>query len=214
MINTIIFDMDGVIIDSEPVHFTLIRDMLAGHGVDLTEEEHSKYVGRSDFWSIVADKYAINLTADELHERHLDNYMTHLKNSYDKKPINGVVDLIERLHSAEKKLVLASSATRENIRVVLDMYALENYFGHWISGAELGTSKPHPEIFLKAAEMAKSEPGECLVIEDSENGVRAAKAARMICIGYRNPNSGEQDLSAADYVIERFSEFDLERFTG
>lgn len=214
MITTVIFDMDGVIIDSEPVHFSLIQQMFNEMGLDLTEEEHSRYVGRSDFWSIVKEKYNLDMEAKELHSMHLENFMSHLRNSYDKDPITGVVELIEKLYSEELKLVLASSATEQNIRLVLEMFSLSDYFHHWISGFELETSKPHPEIFLKAAKMAESEPENCLVIEDSENGVKAAKAAKMRCIGYRNPNSGNQDLGEADYVIGSFSEFELEKFSN
>ena len=212
MITTVIFDMDGVIIDSEPIHFKLIQKLFRERGLDLTEEEHTRYVGRSDFWSIMKEKFDLDIGAEELHQIYLQRFMSYLKHSFDEDPIDGVIGCIRDLDSMGKKLVLASSATRENIRVVMDMYSLWDYFDQWISGAELETSKPHPEIFLKAAELIGSDPDECLVIEDSENGVKAAKAAGMICIGYRNLNSGKQDLGDADYVIDDFSTFDLAKY--
>jgi len=91
---------------------------------------------------------------------------------------------------------------------VLTKLGLIDHFPLRISGADLETSKPHPEIFLEAAKMAQTTPEQCLVIEDSENGVKAAKAAGMKCIGYQNPNSGNQDLSAADWIIDHFDQFD------
>ena len=94
----------------------------------------------------------------------------------------------------------------EVIDVVLERLNLSGYFAAKFSGAEMTFSKPHPEIFLRSAQHANCEPGECLVIEDSENGVRSAKDAGMKCIGFLNPNSGVQNLNRADLIIKSFKE--------
>lgn len=212
MISTIIFDMDGVIIDSEPLHSKIEYELFKELGLDISREEHSKYVGRSDLWSSIVDEYKLSYEPDELHQRKLDRYLSHLHSSYKDGPIEGVVELIKKLNSGGKKLVLASSSTMQNIELVMEMFSISKYFSHKVSGADLLTSKPHPEIFIKAAEAVNAGVRDCLVIEDSENGVRAAKAAGMICVGYRNPNSGNQNLQQADFIIDSFAEFDLEKF--
>lgn len=204
--------MDGVIIDSEPIYMKVEQELFRELGLELSAEEHTTFVGRSDLWKVVKDKYNLDINIREIHKEENRRYLDIINNSFDDDPIEGVTDVINKLHEAGIKLVLASSSEMKIIELVLTKFKLLNYFDLRISGADLGTSKPHPEIFEKAAEMAGVSPQNCLVIEDSANGVRAAKAAGMRCIGFRNPNSGDQDLSSADWVIGSFDEFDLEKF--
>ncbi|MDZ7719116.1 MAG: HAD family phosphatase [Balneolaceae bacterium] len=212
MISTVIFDMDGVIIDSEPIYMQVEKQLFKEVGIELTHDEHAKYVGRSDLWHCVKEEYQLEIDPDEMTIKEQNRYIDIISNSFDDDPIEGVVELIDKLHSENIKLVLASSSEMRNIELVLNIFDLLDYFELRISGADLDTSKPHPEIFEKAAEMADTPPENCLVIEDSNNGVRAAKAANMKCVGYRNTNSGNQDLSPADFVIDNFEDFDLNRF--
>lgn len=212
MISTVIFDMDGVIIDSEPIYFEVEQSLFREVGLELTKEEHSKYVGRSDLWETVVNKYNLDVNIDEIHKKEKSRYLDIIENSFDDGPIDGVEKVIQDLHANGITLVLASSSEMKNIELVLTKFGLLKYFDLRISGDDLDTSKPHPEIFEEAAKMAQTPPEKCLVIEDSTNGVKAAKAANMKCIGFKNPNSGNQDLSPADFVIESFDEFDLERF--
>lgn len=212
MISCVIFDMDGVIIDSEPIYFEVEQQLFKEVGLDLTREEHATYVGRSDLWHSVKEKYQLDIDPEEITSEEKRRYLDILKNSFDGDPIKGVPELIKSLDDRGVELVLASSSEMKNIELVLTKFGLIDYFDLRISGADLPTSKPHPEIFEKAADMAQTTPQNCLVIEDSANGVKAAKSANMICVGFRNPNSGNQDLSPADWIIDSFEEFDLNRF--
>lgn len=214
MISTVIFDMDGVIIDSEPIYFQVEQELFKELGLELTQEEHAKYVGRSDLWETVKKTYDLDFNVDEIHEKEKRRYMDIIKYSFDDGPIDGVAELIREIDKNGVTLVLASSSEMNNIELVLTKFGLLEYFDLRVSGADLDTSKPHPEIFLVAADLANDKAENCLVIEDSANGVKAAKAAGMKCIGFKNPNSGNQDLSAADWIIDSFEEFDLDRFKG
>ena len=214
MISCVIFDMDGVIIDSEPIYFRIEQQLFKEVGVELTREEHTTYVGRSDLWYSIKEKYHLDIDPEKITSEEKRRYLEILKNSFDGDPIEGVTELIANLDKRGMNLVLASSSEMKNIELVLTKFGLIDYFDLRISGADLPTSKPHPEIFEKAAIMAQATPQNCLVIEDSANGVKAAKSANMACIGFRNPNSGNQDLSAADWIIHSFEEFDLSKFTG
>ena len=91
------------------------------------------------------------------------------------------------------------------------MFNLEKFFETKISGDEVNNGKPAPDIFLYAVKIIGAEPEECIVIEDSKNGVEAAKSAGIKCIGFENPNSGKQDLSSADMVINSFSEINYQK---
>lgn len=212
MISCVIFDMDGVIIDSEPIYMQVEQDLFQEVGIEVGHEEHAKFVGRSDLWKVLKETHNLDININEIHREENKRYLDIINNSFSGDPINGVVELIEQLHKDEIKLVLASSSEMKNIELVLTKFGLIDYFDLRISGADLPTSKPHPEIFEKAAEMAQKKHQHCLVIEDSTNGVRAAKAANMVCVGFRNPNSGNQDLSAADLIIDSFEEFDFDTF--
>jgi HAD superfamily hydrolase (TIGR01509 family) len=121
----------------------------------------------------------------------------------DLKPIQGIPELLEQLKRDGVLTAIASSSSRDFISLVVDRTGIRQYFDAFISGQELPESKPNPAIYLLAAQTLGVEPSECIVLEDAHLGVEAAKRAGMRCIGYRNPNSGAQDLSKADVVVDR-----------
>ena len=208
MIQTVIFDMDGVIIDSESVYFTIDKQMFEELNIAVSFEEQCSYVGTSsqNMWNAIIRKHGITYELDVLMRKEYNLYMEYLVNANDLQPIEGVRELINGLHEHNFKLVLASSSGMEVIDIVLKKFKLSDLFMAKVSGSELAHSKPHPEIFHKAAELIRSEPKECVVIEDSKNGVTAAKAAGMKCVGFLNPGSGDQNLGDADIVIRSFRE--------
>ncbi|PKP15575.1 MAG: ABC transporter ATP-binding protein, partial [Bacteroidetes bacterium HGW-Bacteroidetes-23] len=105
---------------------------------------------------------------------------------------------------------LASSSANVTIQRIFNRFKLDNYFTHKVSGEDFPKSKPHPAIFLKAAELAKTDVQKCIVIEDSTNGILAAKAAGIYCVGYDSFHSKLQDYSLADKVISHFNELSFE----
>lgn len=213
MLKALIFDMDGVIIDSEPIHFRVEKRLFEDLGLAISDDEHHSFVGTTSrwMWSYIKDKYKLNQSIEELVQMEATSYVDHLLSQKDKKPIPGVVDLIQELHGNNVRLAVASSASVRNIEIVLKMFRLERFFEVRVSGDEVRNGKPAPDVFLRCAKTLGLRPGECIVIEDSKNGVEAAKAAGMKCIGFKNPNSGGQDLSAADMVIGSFLELDYQR---
>jgi len=213
MFKSIIFDMDGVIIDSEPIHFKVEKKLFKNLGLAISDEEHHSFVGTvsRETWLYIKDKYKLNQSIEELVEMEGVSYMDCLLSQENIKPIPGVTELIEELRRNNVKLVVASSASIKNIETVLQMFNLERFFETKISGDEVNNGKPAPDIFLYAVKIIGAEPEECIVIEDSKNGVEAAKSAGMKCIGFENPNSGKQDLSSADMVINSFSEINYQK---
>jgi len=216
MIQTVIFDMDGVIIDSEPVYFDIDKQMFEELNIAVSFEEHCSYVGTSsqNMWNAIITKHGVAEQPAELMRKEYSLYLEHLANAKDLQPIDGVVELIHELYKDNFKLVLASSSQMASIDIVLNKFKLDELFIAKVSGSELAHSKPHPEIFLRSARLIKSDPSECIVIEDSKNGVTAAKAAGMKCIGFLNPNSGNQDLKNADLVIHSFGELNADIVKG
>lgn len=119
-----------------------------------------------------------------------------------------VTSLIKDLYDNSIKLAIASSSPMSEIEQTARQLSIADYFSQYVSGMDLKNPKPAPDIFLKAAQMLGVDSSECIVIEDTENGVKAAKAALMTCVGYYNPHSGKQDLGHADIVVEGFDEID------
>jgi len=206
MIETVIFDMDGVIIDSEPIHQEIQNQLFRELGISVTTREYESFIGRSskNMWQELIDKHSLKLTVEEVLRKDKQLYHQKLREMPELTPIPGIPTLIDQLLQKESTLLLASSSSMESINLVLELFGLKKVFRHRVSGASLRYSKPHPEIFTVAADLANSNPDNCLVIEDSNHGVTAAKRAGMKCIGFQNANSGNQDLSHADLIVNDF----------
>jgi HAD superfamily hydrolase (TIGR01509 family) len=206
-IKSVIFDMDGVIIDSEPEHLKVNEKMLGEFHINVSEEEKVKFVGTTtrEIWKMLKQKYEIPYSLDELVNMDRDIYLDGLRSKDSIKPIEGVDKLIIKLNEKKLKVGVASSSSLNIINITISSLGLDKYFGYLTGGDEVENSKPAPDIFLKAAKRMKSSPEECIVIEDSKNGVCAAKSAGMYCVGFKNPHSGNQDISKADIIIEKFN---------
>lgn len=211
MIKAVIFDMDGVIIDSEPLHYKVFKEYLHSKwGMSITDEEYSTFIGATNYhmYAVLKEKYQLAEEVTALVEEYEEKCSAYLTESKTEKPILGVDVLVKNLYQNNIRLALASSSPKKNIKLVLEMFGLAPYFEVVVSGQEVVNSKPSPDIFLRAAKLLNLLPEECLVFEDSKNGVAAAKEAGMKCIAFYNPNSGKQDLSRADHIIESFAEVD------
>ncbi|NRY54880.1 HAD family hydrolase, partial [Clostridium acetobutylicum] len=125
--------------------------------------------------------------------------------------IEGVDKLILSLKSRGIMMCVASSSRRKNIEIILKRVGLISYFEYIVSGSDVEKGKPHPEIFLRAASMFDDNILNFTVIEDTNNGVRAAKSAKMKCVGFSNPNSGTQNISSADIIVDNFGDESISR---
>jgi len=209
MIRAVIFDMDGVIVDSEPMHIEAEKQTLLKHGIKITTEELRSYTGTTaefEFNDLIR-KYKLNTTTDSLF-REKERVLFRLL-AGKTQPTKGVLDLIRNLKKHGFKLGIATSGHRKLAHYYLDKLGIEQLFDTVVCSEDITHSKPDPEIFLKAAKKLGVDPAECVVIEDSKLGIEAATEAGMKRIGYRNPNSGNQDLSNADLVISDFTKLDL-----
>ena len=209
----IIFDMDGVIIDSEPLHFKIEKELIRELGVEITNEEHNSFVGTTEYhmFSIIKEKYQIEFPIEEMIEKKKEMFIENL----DQVPlVENFKAFLLTMHKAGYPMALASSNNKRVIGAVAEKFDLKDYIKVFVSADDVKRGKPDPEIFLTAAEKLGIPPASCLVIEDARNGVKAAKAAGMRCIGLQNLNSGNQDLSEADLVIGNFNELNLDIIKG
>ena len=208
MIKTVIFDMDGVIIDSEPMALKVERRLFAEFGIRVSRTEHETFIGTPvrQMWIRLKKKHRLRHSVDAILAMGRRNYREYLRTHEPPPPVPGVKAFIRRLRRRGLELAIASSSSRKTIRAVCRRLELGRFFSAAIGGDDVSRWKPAPDIFLRAAAAAGSEPAQCLVIEDSHNGVIAAKRAGMRCVGLRNPGSGRQDLSDADVVVDSFAE--------
>ena len=212
MIQTVIFDMDGVIVDTEPVHRYAYFKQFAELNIDVTEEMYASCTGLStrNTFQKLKEVFTIELEVEDLIQRKRTIFNDAFDSKADLELLDGVEELIKNLHQSGIQLILASSASKVTISRVFNRFKLHDYFTHLVSGEDFPKSKPHPAIFEHAASLSIAPMENCLIIEDSTNGVKAAKAAGIYCIGYNSIHSKLQDLSLADFVIDNFNQLNVE----
>jgi HAD superfamily hydrolase (TIGR01509 family) len=212
MIKTVIFDMDGVIIDSEPVHYYAYQQHFRELNIVVSPEMYASFTGNST--KNIYEKLKLNFNIVEDVATLVNRKRNLFNDAFDKKDdlflLEGVEDLIKNLFNNGMQLVLASSSANVTIERVFNRFDLNKYFTFKVSGEDFPQSKPHPAIFFRAAELAQTAVENCIVIEDSTNGIKAANAAGIFCIGYESEHSKLQNLSTADKVIARFEELSYE----
>ena len=199
--------MDGVLIDSEPAYLEMNKKLFIDFGIEMDDEDHKALVGLPSLpmWTMLKKKYDLRNDISEFMQLEKKRMIEILDSDKIEKPIDGIIELIETLEEHDLKLSVASSSARENIDFVLAKFGLKKYFQFVISGAEVKNGKPAPDIFLKVSEEFETDPEKCYVIEDSANGIKAAKSAGMHCIGFSNNDINQQDLSNADFILHNFN---------
>ncbi len=204
----IIFDMDGVIINSEPVHFEVEQELLEKLGGKMSKEAHVAFVGTTDhyMWSTLKERFNLEAAVEEIIEIKKEMFLERLD---EIELMDNFKELMLSLYNEGYPMAIASSNNRKTVDKIVEKFGLSKYMKFIISGEEVHKGKPDPEIFLTAAKKINVEAKHCLVIEDASNGVKAAKAAKMKCVGLENIYSGNQDLSEADLVINNLAELDL-----
>jgi HAD superfamily hydrolase (TIGR01509 family) len=212
MIKTVIFDMDGVIVDTEPVHHYAYNQHFKQLNIDVSPEMYATFTGNStkNIFERLKAQYNLSDDVPTLVETKRNLFNEAFDSKEDLYLLDGVEDLIKDLHQKGMQLVLASSSATVTINRIFNRFGLHQYFTHIVSGEDFPKSKPHPAIFQQAAFLAKTPVENCIVIEDSTNGILAAKSAGIYCIGYDSFHSKMQDYSMADRVIRNFDELSFE----
>ena len=207
-IKCVIFDMDGVIIDSEEIHKKAYYETFNALNIEVSDTLYKSFTGSSTinaFQRLVAH-FDLKNNPKELVLDKRKRYVNFFENDPNLHLVAGVEEIIKYFYNKGIILILASSSAMINIDRVFNRFNLNTYFAAKISGADLKESKPNPEIFNKAAILGNIPKENCVVIEDSDNGITAANDANIFVFGYANKLSEGQTLQNADFVINDFSE--------
>jgi len=211
MIEAIIFDMDGTLVDTEPFNTEIEKSLFKLNKIEISEEEHQKYIGvASDaMWLEIAKRNKLQIPVSELIEQNHKESFRYLSEVKQIPIMPGLVELLEKLQAKKYPMAVASSSTPEIIDLILKKTNLKNYFQVIVSAQETGKSKPEPDVFLLTAEKLGIKPANCLVVEDSGNGIKAAIAAGMTCVAYQSPDADPQKQKEADAVIRNYAQLGM-----
>lgn len=201
MIKAIVFDMDGVLIDSEPANLALIADFFQAHGKCASESYLHSLVGRSahDTWDLTAAAWGDEITYEAYHEE-FQKYWEEHPFDYPTILMPHVKELLIWLKEHGYRIAVASSSRLNKIKEVLQVCEIIDYFDVIISGEQCTKSKPDPEIYVRAAELLELPVSECLAVEDSKAGIASCVAAHMKVVARVDTRFGANP-EAADFQI-------------
>lgn len=207
MIQALIFDMDGTLVDSEKVHYDAWKATLTQYGVTpFSFASFMQYVGASN--EILAEDYIeshdLQASVEQMVHEKQDIYLEMIPQI---KPLPGVMEILTRFHS-KFRLGIASSSHLVELEKILESLDISSYFEHVVGGDMIANKKPDPEIYLYSADLFQLTPGECVAFEDSEPGILAAKSAGLYGIAIPNSLSTGHDFSLADRVLNRMDQLD------
>lgn len=215
MLKAVIFDMDGTLVDSEPIYLDAAVELFREFGLDISDDEHAQFIGTSieSMWRYVREKYSLDKPLDMLVDQTKQRFLHKIRVKNRLVPMPGVVPLIGRIKEAGLPVAIGTSTNRDLMEVTLELYGLAQYFPIRVTVDDAGAPKPSPNIFLMVAKLLSVEPEHCLVFEDSFHGSLAAKRAEMKCVGYTFHGKNPQDLSHADLKVDDYSSLTIEQLT-
>jgi HAD superfamily hydrolase (TIGR01509 family) len=200
--DAIIFDMDGVLVDSEPLGLLAMQQVMARHGVSYTEKDNSEFLGRTTLEEcrILKSKHRLEPDERDLTNEYVEILVGLIRDR--PRPMPGVPAVLGELSAAGYRMALASSAEPRVIAENVRSLDLARFFEAIVSGTEVARGKPAPDVFAETARRLQLPPAACLVVEDSRNGLLAAKAAGMACAVIPCASTRHQDFREADYRVD------------
>jgi beta-phosphoglucomutase len=206
-LGAVIFDMDGVLIDSEPIAERMIIELVAEEGVSITpaEIESSKGMIAVEFWTHMIDVYGLSQSVDYYRAK-----MRAEMNLYSPDlAAPGLMDLLEALRAAGVKMAVGTSGSTPRMYLVLKVLGIADFFEATVSGSDVTKSKPDPMVFLRAAASLGIANEQCMVVEDAFRGIQAAKTAGMTAVGFTGLGATPESLSEADSILNTFEGIDV-----
>ncbi len=205
----VLFDMDGVLVDGEPLHFAAVNAILADEEVELDMVTYTEYLGTTldHTWNDLRVRFGLAHGYDHYADRYGLAVMEQYRTQAEAMP--GAHALLQQLEEADVPCAVASSSNRNWVETALTKLGMRENFQAVVAGDEVKQSKPDPEIYLSAAAKLGAEPGVCTVIEDAPAGIESGRRAGMQVIAVRTEMTAGIKLTGAARIIDSLEEFDL-----
>ncbi len=197
----VVFDVDGLLVDSEPLQARAINGVMARHGIHLGDEEFNELVGTTtrDNFVLLKARYGLPESVDELLSAKAVLYLELVRT--DLQACDGAVDLVRALHGMGVPLAVASSSPRRDVHLSLEVVGLADCFLHVVTAEDVAHPKPAPDLYLEAVSRLGLAPGQCVAFEDSGAGVQSATSAGLTCYAVPHRYTRDHDFSAAAAVL-------------
>jgi beta-phosphoglucomutase len=205
MLKAVLFDMDGVLVDSEEFICRAAIEMFREKGIFVSPEDFIPFVGAGEnrYLGGVAEKYNYSLDLEKDKARTYEIYSEIVRNKL--KPLSGVKNFITLCKQKNLKIAVVTSADEVKMNINLREIGIPaEMFDATVNGLQIERKKPFPDIYLKAAKILGTEPAECLVVEDAPNGIEASKKAGMRCLAVMS-SFPEKELEEADWIVKDLS---------
>lgn len=205
----IIFDMDGVLVDSPKFSFAALNKVLSAHNVNISMRDKKNYLGRP-LEKIINDLHPhLNPHFNEISKQTWLQEKVFIKETGQNKP--ALMHLLKEIKKQKIPICVGTSSPLWRAKEILKILKIQKFFNQMVTGEDVQNHKPHPDVFLTAAKKLKLTPKQCIVIEDAHSGIEAAQRAGMKVIAIATEFNSKKELSHADLVIEDFSELSIEK---
>ncbi len=203
----VLWDIDGVLIDSEPLHFDNIVGACARYGYAFTEDDCRRALGTSfrDMWRMIPGLPAMGVAYDDLMVELVDAYVERVRPEMARAP---APELVAELAGRGVPMAAASSSPRRIVDANIAAVGVGAHLAAWLSREDATNGKPAPDLYLEAAQRIGCAPADCLVVEDTPTGVAAGKAAGMTVIAWPHAMTASMDFSRADRVVDDLAAVD------
>jgi len=210
----VVFDLDGVLWDGEPVYYAAFNRVLEPLGHHLPEAEYDQIMGHSveAAWEWVLKRFDISEPPEPFYDTYDAAVLEMLKEPIE--PLPGVRELVAELRDRGVRIAVASASLRQWVDATLDGIGLRTEFQTTVSASEVENAKPAPDLYAKAAQRLGVMPSRCLAVEDTTAGIASAKAAGLFAIQLRAASTALPPIAEADLVIDDYSDFDLSLLDG
>lgn len=210
----VIFDMDGVLVNTEPLHFRCWREVFLEDGFEIDYDSYKPCIGSTQGFllELIRKKYGRSYEDEKKMKDRMREKKLEIVKKEGYPAVDGVKEVLARLKAEGYLLAVASSSPLMQIEETLQALGLDLFFDCFTSGEKVENPKPAPDTFLESAGKLGILPKDCLVVEDSTNGGKAAAAAGMQCVWFHNPDSGEQEIPHAILCVEKWDENSVKQF--
>ena len=202
----VIFDMDGVLIYSEPIHIEIEKKLFEKLKISVSADLHRTYLGTSGeyMYRDIKLRFGLPETIQELLQMD-ESFRSDYFRSLKALELNeGVLNLLHQIKEAGLRIAVATSSSPQLASILLERCNVSSFFDAIVTTAEAGNSKPAPDVYLLAAKKIGVEPADCVVFEDSPNGLSSAHGAGMFCIAVQTESVDIRELSRADFLLRTF----------